>query len=148
MNKITIDHQFGIASEIRLLPVLQRYFNDDTIERIKNPRASFDYSGENKFIELKTRRCLSITYPDTIIPASKFKNIQPDINYYFVFKFTDKLLYCRYDPFHFSGFQQRENCILDRGRVEKQLYYHIPINFLKELIYEEPDSENDFVVEF
>ena len=147
MNFIHIDHQFGIASEIKLLPVFQKFFKDDNIERIKNPKASFDYSGHNKFIELKTRRCLSTTYLDTIIPASKFKNIQPDINYYFVFKFTDKLLYCEYEPTEFSGFQQKENCRLNRGRVEKQLYYHIPINFLKEIIYE-PDPENNFVVEF
>ena len=62
MNKITIDHQFGIQSEMRLLPVFQKFFKDETIERIKNPRASFDYSGDNKFIELKTRRCLSISH--------------------------------------------------------------------------------------
>ena len=148
MNKITIDHQFGIQSEMRLLPVFQKFFKDETIERIKNPRASFDYSGDNKFIELKTRRCLSITYPDTIIPSSKLKNIKPDVNYYFVFKFTDKMLYCKYEPFRFSGFRQGENSRFDRGREEKQLYYFIPINFLTELIYEEPDSENNFVVEF
>jgi hypothetical protein len=58
------------------------------------------------------------------------------------------MLYCKYEPFRFSGFRQGENSRFDRGREEKQLYYFIPINFLTELIYEEPDPENNFVVEF
>ena len=45
---------FGLQKEIELLPTLKSYFKDDTIDRLDKNNI-FDYVGNNKFIELKSR---------------------------------------------------------------------------------------------
>ena len=46
------DYQTGSQHEILMLPKLQEYFNDATLQ-LTSKTCIFDYEGENKFIELK-----------------------------------------------------------------------------------------------
>ena len=54
MSKFLKDYHYGINKEIQLLPQLQSFLNDNTIYKLENSNV-FDFKGDNKFIELKSR---------------------------------------------------------------------------------------------
>ena len=131
MNFRTKDIEFGTESEKSIISDLRILFNDETITKTPKIYDSFDFVGENKFIELKTRRCKSNTYPTSIIGLNKFNNIDTSTNdYYLVFKFTDNILYCRYVESDFDKFEKKEKVRRDRGCIERGLYYCVPISYL------------------
>jgi hypothetical protein len=117
-----------------LLKILRIFFDDNTIRKTTNINDPFDFVGENKKIELKSRRCCSKQYETTIIGASKFKKLDPDIDYYCVFKFTDIILYIPYSQDLFNRYEIKDVCRKDRGRIEKAPHYFVPINNLLPLI--------------
>jgi hypothetical protein len=129
-----LDLDFGSSNEDSILKQLRIFFDDPTIRKTKNVNDHFDFIGDNKLIELKSRRCSCTQYETTIIGTNKFKNIKPDIDYYCVFKFTDVILYIKYDRELFDEFEIKPVCRRDRGRIEKNSYYFVPINNLTPLI--------------
>ena len=132
MNR-SIDIQFGAQAEIEIISDLRIIFNDETITKTPKIYDSFDFIGENKYIELKTRRCSSNTYTTSIIGMNKFNNIDiTNYDYYLVFKFTNNIMYCRYEPNDFKEFEKKEITRRDRGCIERGLYYCVPISYLKE----------------
>ena len=80
----TKDIEFGTKSEMNIVSELRILFNDDTITKTINKYDLFDFIGENKFIELKTRRCKSNTYPTSIIELNKFDNLDVENNDYYL----------------------------------------------------------------
>ena len=54
MFKKIKDLEFGLANEKQLLPVFRTFFNDDSIYHLEQSN-TFDYKGNSKFIELKSR---------------------------------------------------------------------------------------------
>jgi len=129
-----LDIEFGTDNEQKLLCHIQKFFNDDSIEKIECKYSPFDYAGNNIFIELKSRRCNSSTYPTTIIGTNKFNKIQQNNKYILIFSFTDAILYIEYDEQLFDTFNIKTVSRRDRGRVESAKYYHIPIKKLKPII--------------
>ena len=98
MRTFNSDYIVGRASEEKYLPCLQNAFNDETLSHTKCKSDIFDYIGNNKYIELKTRSFEHTKYPDTMIGLNKIKYAQanPDKEFYFVFAFTDGLYYYKY----------------------------------------------------
>ena len=124
------DRDFGIKKELELLEDLKILFNDESITKTEDRFNLFDFRTKSGFIECKTRRCNSNTYLTTIIGMNKIDNIDPTLSYYFVFQFTDDILFCKYNQLDFNGFEKRIISRRDRGRVESALYCCIPISYL------------------
>ena len=65
-KKFNNDLNFGLQKEIELLPTLKNYFKDESL--LQTPKNNvFDYVGNNKFIELKSRNNNYNKYPTTMI---------------------------------------------------------------------------------
>ena len=65
------DRSLGIQAEIQLLGTIQEHFGKDL--KPTGTYAKFDFENETTLVELKTRRCTSNAYPDTMIPYGKIK---------------------------------------------------------------------------
>ena len=130
MRTFNSDYIVGRASEEKYLPCLQNAFNDETLSHTKCKSDIFDYIGDNKYIELKTRSFEHTKYPDTMIGLNKIKYAQgnPDKEYYFVFAFTDGLYYYKYNPD--DKLNYRKGGRVDRGYKEIKEYAYIPIYLL------------------
>ena len=92
-------YDVGILQEKAVLPLLKVFFNDDSIVNLPEGH-TFDFKGNNKYIELKSRSCKQQTYTDTAIGVSKIRQAYKDVSttqYYFVFKFSDGMYYWKYD---------------------------------------------------
>lgn len=123
---------FGIQNERTLLPILQKYFNDETIQRTSFVRCPFDFVSENGALyELKTRKCFFDTYPTSIFPTSKF-NYLPDKEKYLIFSFNNGNYYIKYEPEVFQNFKKEvKQFRFDRGALDRPAeYIHIPIERL------------------
>ena len=130
MRTFNSDYIVGRASEEKYLPCLQNAFNDETLSHTKCKSDIFDYIGNNKYIELKTRSFEHTKYPDTMIGLNKIKYAQanPDKEFYFVFAFTDGLYYYKYNPDDTLNY--RKGGRVDRGYKEIKEYAYIPIYLL------------------
>ena len=84
-----IDYNFGIESENNIIHALQTHFNDDSIIKL-NKCHTFDFKGNNKYIELKTRRNNYLKYPTTLIGLNKCISINIKSLFQF-FTFWDSL---------------------------------------------------------
>lgn len=126
------DIDFGKKREVEILSELRILFQDETITKTIGYIDLFDYTGRNKMIELKSRRCASDTYLTTIISMCKLEYcaLNPDINYYFVFYYLDDILFCKYDKEDFDLFEKKTISRRDRGMIETDLYCCIPIQYL------------------
>ena len=138
-----LDLEFGRTNEDAILNTLKQFFKDPTITKTVNRNAAFDFVGDNKFIELKSRNCLSTTYSTTMIGINKFKNLNPDTDYYCVFKFTDAILYIKYNKDLFDEYESKPGGRNDRGRPERAVYFFIPVNNLEAITIEQ-ECLNDF----
>ena len=121
----------GYQYEKTMLNTLQEYFNDAFLQQTKRNH-TFDFVGENKFIELKKRNCPSDKYDDTMIPLNKIlycKGKHED--YYFVFSFTDGVYYWKYNDE--DQLNYRRGGRRDRRYNEFKDYCYIPINLLKKI---------------
>ena len=130
MRTFHSDYIVGRASEEKYLPCLQNAFNDETLSHTKCKSHIFDYIGNNKYIELKTRSFEHTKYPDTMIGLNKIKyaQVNPDKEFYFVYAFTDGLYYYKYNPD--DKLNYRKGGRVDRGYNEIKEYAYIPIYLL------------------
>jgi hypothetical protein len=130
MRTFNSDYIVGRANEEKYLPCLQNAFNDATLSHTKCKSHIFDYIGDNKYIELKTRSFEHSKYPDTMIGLNKIKYAQsnPDKDFYFVFAFTNGLYYWKYNAD--DKLNYRKGGRVDRGYKEIKEYAYIPISLL------------------
>ena len=126
---------FGIQSEKTMLPILQKYFNDETIQKTEFVRCPFDFVSENGTLyELKTRSCFYEKYPTSIFPTSKFKYL-PDQEKYLIFSFNNGNYYIKYEQEVFDTFTKEvKQFRYDRGPLDRPAeYIHIPISHLTKM---------------
>ena len=129
MNK---DIYFGLQNEMFVMELLKKDYPDIA----KTPTTSHPYdfvtTCDNQIIyfELKSRRCNSTTYPDTMIGYNKlqFAKLNPDKQFVFLFKFTDGIFKHHYDPN--KEYTIRKGGRFDRNRPEVSNYAFIPISDL------------------
>ena len=128
------DYTFGLEKEIELLPILRSFFNDDSIIQLDRHNV-FDFKGDNKYIELKSRNCYYDKYPKTMIGYNKIKKaLEIDEDVYFVFNFTDGTYYFKFDKLMEIEVKPKFISRTDRGKAEINDYAFIPIEILKEIV--------------
>ena len=118
-------HEYGVKEEHKLLVPLQKNFKDDSITPL--PEGSvFDFKGDGKFIELKSRTFHKKRYPTTCVSANKIHYAREHCHrydFYFVFNFTDGVWCWKYNK------QQP----LSEFVISGILHYFIPIDDLTPL---------------
>jgi hypothetical protein len=124
--------KFGKEHEEKFAETFKAKF-DKNLEKTKKRYSLFDFTSEDTYLELKSRRCGSATYKDTMVGKNKFDFAEKLENksVYFCFSFTDGLFYWKYDKeqlalitFKKGGFRNPS------GRWEIKDYAFIPINLL------------------
>ena len=137
--KFIVDFELGTTTEINILPIIQKHFNDITIVRSLDRYANFDYTNNRDIlIELKTRSNEHNKYEDTlinVIKINKSKILYKTQSIYFFFKFTDGLYYWKFNKKDLTQLNYRIGGRSDRSNKynEKKLYSHIPINLLTKI---------------
>ena len=132
------DLKFGLENEIKVLPLIEQFL-ETKLKKDENPYSIYDWWNETKtiFVELKSRRITHNQYDTAIIGENKIKMCKnPDINYYFVWLYTDGLFYLKYDKKLFDSFDVKETQIkfrYDVGRPEINKVVHIPYKLLSKL---------------
>ena len=124
------DYAFGKSKEPIILEKIKKFFKDDTIVEMDN-YSRYDYKGNKKIFELKSRRNTYNAFPTTLIPADKIFDTCD--KQYFLFDFTDRLTYIEFDKEVFSKFECKpfkRNYRSDFNDKEKN-YFFIPITHLK-----------------
>jgi len=136
MSLIDLDRKYGFEKEKEFYETLKKYFNEENLN-FTNKNNSFDFESENILIELKSRRCYSHTYPDTMIGYNKIKKASQISNkkVVFVFNFLDGLFYWIYNKE--TDLKIKKAGRIDRGLYEKNDYCFIPIKNLEPLIIED-----------
>ena len=128
MSTFKVKHSinFGFQNEDIMLPIIQQFFNDSTIVKLTSKFSPFDYRGEQKLYELKTRKCDKNTYDTTIFATKKFK-FEPNTKKVLVFSFNDGNYYIEYDE-SFNNFKKEVKKFRhDRGNQDQAVeYIHIP----------------------
>jgi hypothetical protein len=127
-NKFLQDCEFGNIKEQEILPVMKTFFNDDSISKLDKNNI-FDFKGDNKYIELKSRHNILTKYPTTMVGYNKIlKASQLNEDVYFFFCFDDCLCYWKFKKDY--EFEIRKGGRRDRGISEIKDYVYIPINDL------------------
>jgi hypothetical protein len=116
------DINFGDEKEKELLEIIKRNLDND-LQKIEYRYSVFDFSSNNSFVELKSRRGELNKYPDTMIGLNKIKKAsRTSLPVYFVFYFTDGLYYWKYKE---GEYEIRDGGRVDRGRPEIKKYCFI-----------------------
>lgn len=127
------DLEFGLNKEIEIKTQIEKYFN----ESIKNTKeiysnyCSYDFLGEttNNKYELKSRRNTKYKYDTTLL--SLFKTTKAHNDFIFIFCFTDKICYIKYNKQLFETFNKK---LIQIHRVDKyensKIHYLIPVELL------------------
>jgi hypothetical protein len=101
------DLAFGIKSELTNHEILEGFLNT-TLNR-KGGYSVFDFEDPTKtiFVELKTRRIRHDAYPTALIGMNKiqFCEYDRDVQYWFVFCYTDGIYAIKYDRDVFCDFE-------------------------------------------
>ena len=128
MSKKFYDYNFGINKEMQLLPTIKDYLKDNTIYKLENCN-EFDFKGDNKYIELKSRRNKYNKFSSTMIGLNKIEKASTLDEYvYFFFCFEDGLYYWLYDKDY--ELEIRQGGRWDRGKAEIKFYAFLPIEML------------------
>ena len=132
MFKKHIDLKYGLQKENQFLPIIKNFFNDPTIYKL-DKNNEFDFKGDNKFIELKSRRNNYKKYPTTMVGLNKFNKASTLLEeVYFIFSFDDGLYY--YKDEKADKFEIKKAGRWDRGRNEIKDYTFIPVENLLKII--------------
>lgn len=126
---ITPDHRLGFDMEQKYCEIIRTNFGLD-LEPTSRFH-SFDYESPSTVVELKTRRCKSNQYNDTMVIYNKIKKIPPGKKLILVFSFTDGLFYHEYDEnikYRISTGGRN-----DRGKDEYNTYFFVHKDFLRSL---------------
>ena len=118
------DFDFGKKSEEELYSLIKDTF-DPNLKPSADKYALFDFESPNTSVELKTRRCASNTYPDTMIGLNKieYANKNSDKTIIFCFRFTDGLYYFKHQEEY--DYNVKYGGRYDRGRKEVKKYCYI-----------------------
>ena len=131
-EKYQQDVHFGLEMKTTIFEKLKTFLNCNLMQ--KNRYDLFDYESDTHLVELKTRRCCSTTYKDTMIPLNKIeycKTTAKDV--FFFFHFTDGLFYWKYSDHDFEKCRFDKGGRVDRSRIEIKPYCFIPYHLLTQL---------------
>lgn len=124
----------GEYNEKQCISIISDFLNYK-LEKTKEKFNTFDFiNKDNKIIsELKSRNCCYSSYEDTMIGFNKIlkglKMINDGYKVYLFFKFIDGLYYYKLDNAIHDNWI-RDGGRTDRGQIEINKYYYIPVNKL------------------
>jgi hypothetical protein len=123
------DLTYGLTKEVEVLNILQNFF-ELPLKKTSGRFDIFDFEADNTLVELKSRRCNSWTYPDTMIGYNKIQYAydNPDKNIIYCFNFQDGLYYHRFNPE--INYKPKIAGRCDRGRPEFKRHAFINRSFL------------------
>jgi hypothetical protein len=129
MKSFIVDLKTGLSNEKLVLKILRAYFNRD-IRHTKYAYSKYDFYDTENLYELKTRNNLFNTFKTTLIAEDKI--IDTPKSQYFIFSYTDKLAYIKYDKDVFKNFEIKPFCRDERIDYTDNLknYIYIPIDTL------------------
>ena len=133
LEKLEADRKYGFSSENANVETFKSFLACPHLKQ-NSQFDLFDYESDKYLVELKTRRCKSNTYAETMIPINKIDFCKTSTKtIYFFFQFIDGLFYWRFKAdqlpllrFDFGGRQ-------DRAKYEIKQYCYIPIRELQKL---------------
>jgi hypothetical protein len=131
--KFKKDFEYGLKQEETLFNIIKEKFGDDI--KMTSKKSIFDFENDKYLIELKSRNCLSITYPDTMVGNNKLIYAsQSEKECYFLFNFKDGLFYWKYneDDINKGLVKIKSGGRCDRGKIEINQYAFINKCILKE----------------
>jgi hypothetical protein len=124
---------FGLSNEEPIRKLLKKYFKDEEdIIKTKNIFCKYDFEGTSKRkYELKSRTNEKNKYPSTIIPKHKINKETIENGLIFVFNFTDKCCFIKYDEEEFKKFPIKTFKIYRAGKYDPPTdHYLIPVEKL------------------
>ena len=132
LRRFQDDYNYGMEKEIGIETKLRLTFNDESITNTKtlykDTFCKWDYeSKDGKKWELKSRRNTKWAYSTTIIPCHKTTTGEV----YYVFEFTDKTCYIKYEEDLFNTFEIRTIKVYRQGKYDPPTdHYCIPVKLL------------------
>ena len=131
------DLAFGAKNQNQVLPLINKFFNDEAVE-YENEFSTQDYYSDRAVYELKSRHIKHNQYPTAIIGCNKCNLGGEDIDkeLYFLFKYTDGLFYIKYDNNQFANYKTRYFCRNARSDCNDKasLVWDIPYQDLKRIV--------------
>ena len=126
---------WGISCESLLFESLKDCFSPHLVKSA-DKYALFDYSDDDFFIEVKSRRNKKDRYPDTMVGYNKIKFFldNPGKKSYCVFNFTDGAFYVEINEETVKQFRITEAGRRDRGFNEIKKYAFVPVKLLQPLV--------------
>jgi hypothetical protein len=97
-------YKFGKQQEIKILPIIEEYFNDN-ITQTTNQYDKYDFISTLYNFELKSRTNIYKKYNTTMITGNKLK--ETDKQLILLFNFTDSLYYIKYNEEVFNTFEKK-----------------------------------------
>jgi len=129
------DLKFGDIKELELLETIQDKFNT-SLKKVSNNNFVFDFSCDNCYVELKSRRNTHDKYPDTMVGKNKLDFAEKsDRTVIFCFSFTDGIYYWKYnkEDIENGNVEFRVGGRNDRGRREYKDYAFIKTSILEKI---------------
>lgn len=132
------DLQFGLNNEQKVMPILENFLNTK-LQKGTNEYSIYDWWNETKtiFVELKSRRITHNKFDTALIGYNKVQQCtNKNINYYFVWLYTDGLYYLKYNKELFDTFDIKEitsKYRYDVNRIEISKVLHIPTKLLQQI---------------
>lgn len=87
-------YKMGKNNEQKFLHIFREQI-DPTLQIVENTKSIIDYSGEECWVELKSRNCSSYSYPNTMFGANKikegFNKLELGLRVFYAFAFSDGL---------------------------------------------------------
>lgn len=135
------DMEFGLSKEEPVRIILKSYFKEEediinTKDLYNNEYCKYDYEGitTKKRYEVKSRTNKKNTYPTTLLPVHKIDSDTIKNGLIFIFNFTDKCCYIKYDKKLFSDFEIKIIKIYREGKYDPPTpHYLIPISMLTDI---------------
>jgi hypothetical protein len=93
---------YGKQQEKKVYPIIEEYFEGENIIQTKDQYSRYDFVGNTKVFELKSRRNRHNSYSTTMITCNKLKKLDKEL--ILLFNFTDGLYFIKYDDDLFKTF--------------------------------------------
>jgi hypothetical protein len=95
-------YNWGKIQEKKVYPIIEEYFDGENIIHSANQYDKYDFVGNTKVFELKSRRNRHNSYLTTMITCNKLKKLDKEL--ILLFNFTDGLYFIKYDDNLFKTF--------------------------------------------
>jgi hypothetical protein len=126
------DLEFGLEKENETLDLIRTIF-DKSLKKVKDKYFCFDFSCENCYVELKSRRSMHDKYTSTMIGKNKLDYASHTKRpVYFVFAFDDGAYYWKYneEDMKNGNVEIRKGGRTDRDKNEIKDYGYIKTEIL------------------